>query len=79
MLNIFDKGKHLTNFMKVLSAIIAIVFNVVYLILNGRIASIEEQKSLIMFCVFLVAIFAPVDIALIIRTIIKNKLGDNNE
>lgn len=68
---ILEKGKILTNFMKVLSIIIAITFFVITVIFLKRLPDSEETKSVLMLCLFIVGVFGTVDISIIIKNFME--------
>lgn len=70
---LIEKGKILTNISKIIAVLIAVIFNIVYLIQNGRIPSVAEQQSILLLCIFIPGIFLPIDMSLIFKNIFARK------
>lgn len=68
---LLENGTWLTNGAKIFSVLVAIGYNVAYLITQKKAPSWEEQKSVLAMCVFIVVIFSPIDISLIVNNIFK--------
>lgn len=69
--NILEQAKWLTNGAKLSAIIIALTYNIVFTIIKGKIPSIEEQKSLLYLCAFIVGVFGTIDLSLIVKNIFK--------
>lgn len=77
---ILEKGKILTNGVKMFSVILAISYNAFHLIKNKTIPSFEEQKSILLLCAYPVIAFSTIDISLIFKNIFqKRTTGVNND
>ena len=68
---LLEKGKILTNGTKIFSIIIAISYNIGHLVIKKSIPSFEEQKSILLLCIYSVVVFAPIDLSLIFKNLLK--------
>lgn len=73
------QAKQVSNVVKIISVLIAIIFNVVYLVMYGKIATMDEQKSLMILCGFVVLIFMPIDLSILVKNILQKKAETINE
>lgn len=69
--NILEHGKILTNATKIISLLIVIIVNIIYFLKKDMILPLEQQKSLLFACVFIVAVFLPIDFSIIVKNFFK--------
>ena len=60
------KARTLTNLFKIISVVIVGAINIQFYVTNGAILSFSQQKSLLFFALYIYAVFAPIDISIII-------------
>lgn len=65
------KAKNISKIGMVLAALIIVFYNTIYLLLERKVPSLEEQKSILLFGGSMLVIFSPVYLNIILDKIVQ--------
>jgi len=71
-----NKAKNISKIGMILSALIIITYNIVYLILAQQIPTLEEQKSILLLGLSIIIVFSPIYLNIILDKFVNIFKGD---
>jgi uncharacterized membrane protein YagU involved in acid resistance len=72
-------AKSVSKIAMIIAVIFLIVYNLIYVILSKKIPTVEEQKSILLFCGAIIIFFTPVYLNLIMDKIVDIFKKDKSE
>ena len=69
--HILEYGIRWTNGSKIIAVLYSMIFNIIFYAQHGTYMKFDDEKSLLITCIFIFAPFLPIDINLVIQAVLK--------